>query len=176
MSWTKLSDDWTDRADLAGLSFEDRWHYLAMIQLCSRSGRVDGLLRVVDARRCSDHPDPAGAITRLAAAGKLEVIKEGVRLVEIEDHVPPPSVRNKAEQDKLRKRRQRAHHAGDHSQCLAANCEHVTGHVTRDSGTGQDGPVQADSASNVTEWPTAEIPSGVAGWVEQPDGAMEVSL
>ena len=47
-SWTRLSDDWTDRAELARLSFEDRWHYLALIQMCSRGGHVTGVLRVVD--------------------------------------------------------------------------------------------------------------------------------
>lgn len=173
MTWTKLSDDWTDRADIAVLSFEDRWHYLSMIQLCSRAGRVDGVLRTVDARRCSDVPDPTGAITRLIAAGLLEVVREGVRIVQIDDYVPPPSVRNKAEADKLRKRRQRAHQAGDHSQCLPDHCAYVTGDVTRDSGTGQDGPDTGSPDTRVTSWDVAPIPGARSTRTDHVTGEIE---
>ena len=36
MTWTRLDDRWAERAVLAQLSYETRWHYLAMIQFCSR--------------------------------------------------------------------------------------------------------------------------------------------
>ena len=143
MTWTRLDDGWTDQATLADLSFEDRWHYLALIQHCSRTDKLDGVIRGVDARRCSDHPDTASAIANLNELGLLEVLdKDRYKVVRIDDHVPPPHIREKAEQDKLRQRRNRAHKVGDHSLCKPeSNC--VTGIVTRDVGrdvgTGRDG-------------------------------------
>ena len=184
MSWTKLSDDFADRADLAGLDFADRWHYLAMIQLCSRGGHLSGELRAVDARRASDHPDPEAAIDRLAAVGLLDTVGSSVRVVQIDEHIPPPSVRQKAEADKLRKRRQRAHHAGDHSLCIPEHCtasQPVTRDrerdVTRDTGTGQDRTGRDTSASDATRvngWPTAT--PGAAGFPLPPyDGTAGIS-
>ncbi|NRG40196.1 hypothetical protein HRK28_04610 [Rathayibacter sp. VKM Ac-2835] len=145
MTWTKLSDNWTDRSDLAELSFEDRWHYLAMIQLCSRAGNVTGVLKPVDARRCSDNSDPVRALLQLQKAGLIESSSTAVRILEIDEHIPPPSVRNKAEADKVRKRRSRAHKEGDHSLCLTDHCPlgkitPVTRDIVRDPGTGRDGP------------------------------------
>jgi hypothetical protein len=140
MSWTKLDDRWTDRPELAPLSYETRWHYLAMIQFCSRTDRIDGVLTIKDAKRCSDVEDPGRAIRDLLDAGLLEPDAGRLRIVEIHEHVPPPSVRQKAENDKIRKRRERAHKAGDHSMCLPDHCSRisVTSEVTRDLGTGRD--------------------------------------
>lgn len=142
MTWTRLDDNWTESPALEELSFEDRWHYLAMIQRCSRSEAYDGMIRGVDARRCSDHPDPSTAIAHLVDAHLLAIIPGGkYKVIHIDDHVPPPSVRMKTENDKLRQRRKRAHDNGDHGLCKAdADC--VTATVTRDIGrdvrTGQD--------------------------------------
>lgn len=148
MSWTRLDDAWTEMTELAELEHGVRWHYLAMIQFCSRTDKVDGVMRVLDAYRCSDYLDPEGAIKALEKAGLVKSIpssnpmKATVKVIRIDDHIPPPSVRNKREADKLRKRRQRAHDAGDHSLCIADKCPHVTPNVTRDvtrdPGTGQD--------------------------------------
>ena len=143
MTWTRLDDGWTDQAALADLSFADRWHYLALIQHCSRTDKLDGVIRGVDARRCSDHPDTASALANLNELGLIEVLeKDKYKVVTIEDHVPPPHVRRKTEDDKMRQRRNRAHKSGDHSLCKPdADC--VTGNVTRDLGrdvgTGRDG-------------------------------------
>lgn len=127
-------------------------------------------------RRASDHPDPAAALSRLLEVGLLETVREGVRVVEIEAHIPPPSVRNKAEADKLRKRRQRAHGAGDHSMCIVGHCPHGVVHreVTRDPGTGQDGPVLATPDTPVTvttSWPVKR--PGLDQWVNPSTGALE---
>jgi hypothetical protein len=63
--------------------------------------------------------------------------------------VPPPSVRNAAELTRIRMRRSRAHKAGDHSLCLPEHCP-VTADVTRNPGTGRDGPVTGDAGQSVT--------------------------
>ena len=142
MTWTRLDDQWTERPDLATLDHATRWHYLSMIVFCSRTGRLDGVLRLADARRCSDVDDPDQAHRYLIAVGLVEQRGGLLAIPAIHEHVPPPSVRNKAEQDKMRKRRQRAHKADDHSLCIPGHCPNaaVTGDVTRDmrDGTGQD--------------------------------------
>ena len=166
MSWTRLDDRWTERPDLALLPYETRWHYLAIIQFCSRTDRIDGVLTIKDAKRCSDVEDPGRAIRDLLDAGLLEPDAGRLRIVEIHEHVPPPSVRQKAENDKVRKRRERAHKAGDHSLCLPDHCSHVTvtGDVTRDPGTGRDGTgrLEGEGSSERIDRVTGEVISSSA--------------
>ncbi|MGO4650238.1 hypothetical protein AB4068_00935 [Arthrobacter sp. 2RAF22] len=124
MTWTRLDDGWTDQQILAGLPIETRWHYLCMVQFCSRTKRFDGFIRAVDARRCSDVADPLAAVKQLLEVGLLTDDQGGyvVRRME-EEHAPPPWVRNRTESNKLAKRRQRAHEANDHALCLPSNCD-----------------------------------------------------
>lgn len=160
MTWTRLDDTWTDLPELADLPHAERWHYLCMIQFCSRTLRYDGVLKVADARRCSDLDDPDIALDHLAAVGLVVRQADGrVKVVRIDEHIPPPSVRENAERSKVRMQRMRAHKNGDHSLCLPDKCEHVavdqttgevtttdapvTAPVTRNTGTGQDGTGQA---------------------------------
>ena len=162
MSWTRLDDRWAERPVLVRLPYEARWHYLAMIQFCSRNDRIDGRLTIKDATRCSDVDDPGRSVQDLRDVGLLELDDGWVRLVEIDDHIPPPSVRQKAENDKIRKRRERAHKAGDHSLCLPDHFSHatVTGDVTRDPRTGQDGtgrPKGEGSSEEQIDWVTGEV-------------------
>ena len=153
MTWTRLDDAFTDDQRLADLDHTDRWHYLAMIQFCSRTQKYDGILRAADARRCSDHPDPNGALFRITGAGLITKLDAGYRINQIDDHIPPPSVRQSSERARIRKQRERRHKEGDHSMCLPENCAgappdgggpgggvtpNVTRDVTRDTGTGQD--------------------------------------
>lgn len=157
MSWTRLDDLWTDSAVLADLDYEARWHYLALIQFCSRTDAHDGIVRAADARRCSDVPDPARVLVALAAVGLIEHTPDGrVKVPRIADHIPPPHIRKNAEQTKIRMSRLRAHKAGDHSKCLPGNCPEapvtgsVTAEVTRNTGTGRD------RTGLLTEAPTSE--------------------
>ena len=163
MTWTRLDDTWTDNTILADLSFEDRWHYLALIQFCSRTKKFDGLVRAVDARRCSDHPHPDTAHTNLVNVGLLVNMGKTFKVTQIDEHIPPPSVRENAEKSKVRMKRMRQHKVGDHSICLPDSCDQtgpsaplaptskalgpvvsegvsteVTQSVTRNTGTGQD--------------------------------------
>lgn len=167
MSWTRLDDTWTDNTVLADLSFEDRWHYLAMIQFCSRTQKFDGIVRAVDARRCSDHPAPEAAHANLINIGLLVSLGNAFKLTQIDDHIPPPSVRENSEKSKVRMKRMRQHRLGDHSTCLPDNCPEagvvaaevsppVTGDVTRNTGTGQDrtGQVPRTSQPKQNQPPT----------------------
>jgi hypothetical protein len=143
MSWTKLGDEWCQMTALEDLSHEDRWHYLCMIQFCSRTDKQDGIMRGVDARRQSDHSDPASALAHLAAVGLLAIEPgDKYRIVRIEedDHLPSESVRKRTENNKNRQRRKRAHDKGDHS--LRREDAECHAFVTRDVGTGRDGTGQ----------------------------------
>ena len=126
MTWTRLDDAWTDLPVLADMTLAARWHYLCLIQFCSRSGNYDGLIRTVDALRCSDVDKPKDAMNEIHRAGLLARTDDPkrLRLVQIDDHVPPESVREKAVRDRDRKERSRRHAAGDHSTCYRQRCEH----------------------------------------------------
>ncbi|MFI0406629.1 hypothetical protein [Actinomadura sp. 3N508] len=69
MPWLRDSDDYTQRAEWDGVSYEARWHYRAMVEYCSRSHRWDGRLTLEQARRVSDVPDPDTCIAELEAIG-----------------------------------------------------------------------------------------------------------
>jgi hypothetical protein len=150
LTWSRLDDGWTDSPVLAALSYETRWHYLAMIQFCSRTGRYDGVVPARDALRCSDVPDPHRCIEDLVAQELVVTRDVTYRVTRIDDHVPPPHLRDeKRKKDAAeRKRKSRLHQRGDHTYCshpLEDVTREVTRDVTRDVGTGQDGTGQDGS-------------------------------
>lgn len=174
MTWTRLDDGWTDWPVLAELPFDVRWHYLSLIQFCSRTGRYDGAVREPDARRCSDVPDPVAANAALVAAGLLAADPGGLRLPRIEEHIPPPHQRDESRKVQQREdtRRHRAHKAGDHSRCRPDRCAHATDaeggaevspHVSAYPGTGQDGTGQdGEEHAREDSSPPATAPAGPA--------------
>lgn len=148
MTWTRLDDGWTDRPIFEQLPYDVRWHYLSLVQFCSRTSRYDGEVRAADARRCSDVPDPVAALQALIDVGLVVAAEGCYRLPFIDEHIPPPSVREASEKAKVRMQRMRKHKNGDHSECLPEHCQNaeppepkppVTQDVTRNTGTGQDG-------------------------------------
>lgn len=185
MTWTRLDDGWTDRPIVEQLPYEVRWHYLALVQYCSRTGRYDGLVRATDARRCSDVPEPADALDQLVDVGLLVATEGFFKVVQIEEHVVPPHLRDEARRaaQAERKRRERQHRKGIHDDCLPDHCDQVsrpvTRDVTRDVGTGRDGTgfqegdVTETGQESVTAteeaslWPTVAVPG------RPPDGEGE---
>ncbi len=144
MTWSRLDDGWTDWPALAALTYESRWHYLSMIQFCSRTGRYDGMVRAGDALRCSDVPDPRRCIDELVLHELLVTRDVTYQVTHIDDHVPPPHLRDeKRRKDAAeRQRRSRLHRKGDHTYCTHPP-EPGTRDVTRDVGTGRDGTGRA---------------------------------
>lgn len=188
MSWTKLDDLWTERVEALGLTLAARWHYLALIQRCSRLGVRDGTIRRVDARRASDVEDPGEALAELTRAGLLRNDGSTVTVVNIAEHIPSEAQLAKTAADRERQQRHRAHKKGDHSLCDPRNCDvlrggapsvtrDVTPPVTRDVGTGRDGtgqarPRQGDSAERDSPEPELDQGTGTYGWGEvHPDDA-----
>jgi hypothetical protein len=127
-----------------GVSYAARWHYLCLVQACSRAQRWDGRLPETRASRVSDVDKPVECVVELVNAGLLYFDEGDVVIVRIEDHIPPKSIRNNANDSKIRMQRKRAHDRGDHSLCLPKRCPKatvtgaVTSPVTRNARTGQD--------------------------------------
>jgi hypothetical protein len=140
VSWTRFDDLFTDQSCWDGVSYEARWHYLALVQTCSRQGRWDGWLPLANARRASDVPNPDGCLSELERVGLVAVVGDNVIVRRIDEHVPPAYIRENAAKTRERMRRKRAHDRGDHSLC-GSDCvvpRPVTGVVTRNTGTGRD--------------------------------------
>lgn len=160
MTWTRLDDLWTEQKEITDMSFEARWHYLCLIQACSRSMRTDGVIREVDALRCSDVEEPRAAMNEIYKAGLIQVAaggngKKTVKLLRVDDHLPSASTIAKTEADRIRQQRSRKHKSGDHSMCYRQRCDQgvldeptpsrVTSHVT----------VTPDDVSRVTSHVTS---------------------
>lgn len=148
MSWSRFDDNWSDRMRALGMTFQTRVHYMAMIQFCSRTNLFDGEMKSVDARTCSDVDDPTACVAELQ---RLDLVTRHVtpdgeryRIVNIDEHVPPPHLRDRPRKASgvARTQRWRLHKAGDHSACRPETCPDaaVTSDVTGHAGTGQDGP------------------------------------
>lgn len=122
MSWLRYDDRFTEDCRWDTVSHAARWHYIAMVEECSRARTWDGRLPARRARRVSDVEDPDACLKELDDAGFVLNGITVVTLLEIAEHVPPASIRTNAEKTRVRMRRLRAHRAGDHSLCLPDHC------------------------------------------------------
>lgn len=144
MSWLRYSDDFTEWREWDHASIETRWAYVCLVQACSRGKYWDGVLPKSKALGAlfPQVADPHSTISSLVGLGLATEDHERLVVVlpRIDDHIPPPYVRDNAERSKVRMRRKRAHDSGDHSLCLAeGSCPEgaVTESVTRNPGTGR---------------------------------------
>lgn len=148
MSWSRFDDRWVDRPVWESVDLASRWHYLCLVQTCSRNERYDGVMPLTRARRASDVDDPDACHAVLEAHSLIEISGDQLKVVQIDEHIPPPSIRNNAADTAVRMARSRKHKNGDHSTCLVEHCEKagqskpVTEVVTRNTRTGQDGQQQ----------------------------------
>lgn len=81
MTWTKITDTFTDDPKLLGLSRDDR---LLLIEATVYSNRVlsDGHIPTATVRIFTDHPEPWAGMGRLVAAKLLEEVVDGWQLVD----------------------------------------------------------------------------------------------
>lgn len=157
MTWTRLDDNWQADPAFDRLDIHARWHYLMMIQFCSRGKRYDGVMPLAEAEMCSTAPDRTQIIGKLILAGLVTNIDgEMLRVVRIEDHVPPKSVRDSSAK---RVSRHRKHKDGDHEDCLPKSCaeaRNAVGNALPQDGEGQavtgSTPEPEFSDDDLAEW------------------------
>jgi hypothetical protein len=85
VTWTKITDTFTDDPKLLSLSRDDR---LLLIEATVYSNRVlsDGHIPTASVRIFTDHPEPWAGMARLIAASLLEEVVDGWRIVDFARH------------------------------------------------------------------------------------------
>lgn len=136
MTWTRLSDDFTDRPEALEVSRSARLLNIEAMVWCNRMLR-DGLLPKAALPRITDSADTAADVTELVKAGMwVEVDDVGWQLdwtdQESADDVRARQAQQAEKQKRYRDRKAR-HAQGDHSACHPTYCKAaVTGHATSD--------------------------------------------
>lgn len=193
MSWTKLDDLWSEKIEEAiGQDIHARWHYIALIQLCSRLDARDGIISRSKAERCSDLPDTLGAIRKLVEVGLVADHGSKVRVVRAAEHVISEAKARETERKREDQRRSRAHRDGDHALCESGqgdrpkDCKWATapkGDVTGDGSkeiphdSGQLSTLKHSTTSDSHGDVTGVVGTGRAGTgKELPDSGEEVDL
>jgi hypothetical protein len=137
MTWTKLSDDFTDDChSLSDAAF--RTHVEALIWTMRRE--TGGYITAHDIRRFAESPHAEMAVSELVAVGWWEIEGQGYRIRHHMEHQPEPDLIAKRRSDTAdRVRKHRRKKAGlDSSNAVT---DSVTERVTRD-GSGRVGEPQ----------------------------------
>jgi hypothetical protein len=157
MSWASYGDQFTRQQLWDEVSYEARWHYVALVEECVRGHRWDGRLSNALARRASDVPDPDKAHTELERVGLLAVIAGTVELLYIGHHIPSPGDRPdtllpRKRENQAEYRRKKCERGEHDRHCPSATCpvkeqrrrarvsERVTGNPesSRDESSGEN--------------------------------------
>jgi hypothetical protein len=152
VTWTKLDDRFTDDPVWENVSLAGRWHYLALIEQCTRYDRFDGRVPLDRARRASDVDDPDACVSELVKAGLLAVDDEAVTVVRIAEqnaYVLPPYLRdeNRKPAQNERKRRSRE----NRKKGTTESESRVMSRVTPGSGSGSGSGKTTTATTATTE-------------------------
>jgi hypothetical protein len=148
MTWTKLSDDFTDQcADLSDAAF--RTHVEALVWTMRRE--TGGYLTMRDVRRMAESPHAEMAVEELVNVGWWSVERQGYRINHHMEHQPEPDViearRNLAAERQKRHRRKKAglSQGSESSSSLGASPDptrpdpgHASNHASRNGVTGDN--------------------------------------
>ena len=132
MTWTRISDDFTDQPQVIALSDAAfRLHVEALVY----SNRVnsDGLLTVAALSRLTRH-DVSTLVSELLGSGLWEAAGDCVQITDwtgAAGQLAAEEVERKKAQGRERQDRSRKHRTGDHSTCVSSYCSKAP--VTRDS-------------------------------------------
>jgi hypothetical protein len=134
MTWTRLSDDFTDRPQLLQVSRSARLlHIEAMVW--SNRLLTDGRIPSAALRRMTDAEDLAELVEELASAGIWEATDDGQWELDWKDQESAAEVKGRRdyrqETQKRYRERHSKHERGDHSMCDPRFCKKaVTGNAT----------------------------------------------
>ncbi|WP_157623192.1 hypothetical protein [Terrabacter sp. Root181] len=137
MTWTRLSDDYSDRLDLLGLSRSARLLDVEGLVWCNRN-TTDGYLPRAALRKVTDSEDPAADVAELVAAGRWDDAETGWQL-DWSDQEKAEDVQGRREEWRRRDDRRRRHNKGDHSACDPQRCWALTRETPRET-TGESRP------------------------------------
>lgn len=190
MTWTRLSDDFTDRPEMLRISRSARLLHIEAMVWCNRMGQ-DGRIPAAAIRRITDAEDPAADITELAKEGIWRAIEGEPDLWQLDwsDQEPAAEVQARAEHRAATQKRYRErkgkHERGDHSMCDKRFCSHaVTDNATgnesdnetpsrpvpsRPEDRGQGQGARARPAGAGEPGAAAEDPLWVTHWPQTPD-------
>ena len=132
MTWTRISDDFTDQPQVIALSDAAfRLHVEALVY----SNRVnsDGLLTVAALSRLTRH-DVSTLVSEMLGSGLWEAAGDCVQITDwtgAAGQLAAEEVERKKAQGRERQDRSRKHRTGDHSTCVSSYCSKAP--VTRDS-------------------------------------------
>jgi hypothetical protein len=138
MTWTKLSDDFTDRPAMLRVSRDARLLHIEAMVWCNRM-LTDGMLPAAAVRRLTDSPDPDAAVVELVDAELWDPVDDPVGWqLDWSDQEDGSDVRKRreatAERQRRFRRRKELHDRGDHTECDPTRCpalRRVTRDVTR---------------------------------------------
>jgi hypothetical protein len=122
MTWTKLTDRFTDDPELLDLPRGARLLYVEALVWSNRAG-TDGHIPRRMLLRFTDEPEPETAAGLLVAAGKWTGLEDGWEIVDfLVDQLSAAEVERQRVLNLERTRRWRAHIAGDHISCNPDKC------------------------------------------------------
>ena len=128
MTWNRYGSEFTRDKRWERVSYEARWHYMAVVAECADSERYDCRIPLRLAERASDVPDAGACTAALVDAGFAVVDGHDFVIVDGEaKHMPPPHMRDRSRKEgqRDRKRRSRAAKcaAGEHDRhCPDGEC------------------------------------------------------
>lgn len=135
MTWTKLSDNFAERADLENVSRSARWLLIEAMTWCNRN-LLDGRISDAGLRRCSDAEDVEALRDELVRAGIFVRADDDTGWVmdwsdqETAELVIARRAARAETQARYRERTSR-HKSGDHTMCDPRFCKgSVTGNAT----------------------------------------------
>jgi hypothetical protein len=124
MTWTRLSDDFTDRPDVLRLSRSARLLHVEALVYCNRH-LTDGLLPDHALTRITDAPDLMGDVAELADAG-LWSRTDGGWSVDWSQQETAEAVERRRDDNRVRQQRhnerKRRHARDDHTMCEPKFC------------------------------------------------------
>jgi hypothetical protein len=157
MTWTRLSDDYTDKPAMLGLSRSARLLDVEGLVWCNRH-TTNGALPGAALPRLTDSEDPTADVAELVAAGLWAETETGWQLdwsdQEPADRVRARQERNAEKQKRYRDRKQKHTH-GDHSACDPRFCKSVTGNASSNATGNVTGLVTASRPD-----PSRPVPKG----------------
>lgn len=127
MTWASWDDQFTEMPVWDGVSYEARWHYIALVTYCCSAHRWNGQMSRRQAERVSDVPEPHDAVEELITAGLLAELGTQVELLYIDSHVPPEGQRPdnllpRKRRNQMEYRRRQCERGNHSKDCPAKTC------------------------------------------------------